>query len=69
MYIKNKDLSFLICLFYALFGDEKYANESDALRLLILRLNDQRKAQNEYTRSHIAEKRKIDKNYGRKKAK
>ena len=69
MYIKNNELRFLISLFCTLADDEKYADDAETLRALILRLNNQRKAQNEYTKKHIAEKRKIDKNYARKKAK
>lgn len=69
MYIKNDDLDFLIHLENKLGQLENWSEDTTKLWELVDRLIAQRKSQNEYTRNHIAEKRKIDKNYGRKKAK
>lgn len=67
MYINNKDLEFLIQLENELGCDENWSDRVKQLWKLNEKLIKQREANNKKTREAIAEKRKIDKNYARRK--
>ena len=67
MYINNKDLEFLIELENELGCEESWSDRVHRLWELNERLIKQKRETNEKTRKYIAEKRKIDKNYARKK--
>lgn len=67
MYINNKDLEFLIELENELGSNESWSDRVKQLWELNERLIKQRENGNKKAREAIAEKRKTDKNYARKK--
>ena len=69
MFIRNEDLRFLIHLENKLGEVESWSNDVVRLWELIERLERQRKRTNEQTRRIVAEHRKQDPNYARKKTK
>lgn len=67
MYISNKDLEFLIELENELGCDENWSERVNKLWELNQKLIEQREKNNKKVRGAVAEKRKTNKNYARKK--
>lgn len=67
MYISNKDLEFLVKLENELGCSENWSERVKELWALNQKLIEQRDKTNKKVRESIAAKRKIDKNYARKK--
>ena len=67
MYISNKDLEFLIELENELGCDESWSDRVSKLWTLNQKLIEQKEKSNKKVRETVAEKRKTNKNYARKK--